>query len=243
MKKLLKIDTIIAIIGLCVSIVGIVGRWDLTIASIVSSSGIIIFVWASINLSLEFGEPFIHLKYIWTVKIFDALGKKSTAHLSHLLKVRRKRVNDGGLWWSCYPHNLKVYIAFCNDNPDVLNKIPIQHGEPEKRGGMFFSPIYHNPPLRRGQKVWIIYEFEIVDEFIENRISDFFDSNRKIKKFIWKFHLPSDRPAKRWFGSADFLPNKSDRVILFEDFSETTDVTWEFMDTKVGAVYYITIDW
>lgn len=243
MKKQLKLDTVIGLIGLIVSIAGLIGRWELLASVIISSSGVFLIIWAIISLSGEWGDPYKHLKYIWSVSILDKSGKKSSVQLSSLLKIRRKKISEGGTWWSCFPHNLKTYISYVESGDGLLNKIEISHSNPEKRGSMYFWSIYHNPSLRKGQKVWVIDEFEMQDEYINGKICDFFDSFRNIKTFIWKFHLPPERPAKRWYGSADYLPNKGDMHILTEENKVTTEVVWEFSNTKKGAVYYINIDW
>ncbi len=177
------------------------------------------------------------------MKILDESGKRVTTELAHLLKVRKKKISVVSMWWSCYPHNLKTYIAYIDKNDASIDKIKVPHGEPKKEGSGYTWEIYHHPPLRRGQKIWVIDEFDMHNEYTKDNIRDFFDSFRKIKKFIWKVHLPPGRPAKRWYGAANFLPNREDDYILAEDNRTTTEVVWEFNNTKKGAVYYLNIDW
>lgn len=243
LKKLFTLETFLALVGLGFAIAGLVGQWNTVIAALLSVGGGLLAIWAVSVVSGEWGEPYRHLRYIWTVEILDTSGAKATIQLASRLRVRRKKLAKGGTWWSSPPHDLKTHIVYADDLLLPRDKIEIPHGEPAKRGGLYFWALYFDPPLRRGQTVWLIEEFGMVNEFTSDRICDYFDSHRTVKEFVWRVRLPANRPAKRWHGAVDYLRGGGDLKVLAEQHEATTEVVWSFKNTKRGAVYYLNIDW
>ncbi len=243
MKKIFTLENIIGLLGIFMSLASFIGNWNFVISAALSTTGLLLTLWAVITISSEHGEPYKHLKYFWSVKILDKSGKRSTVQLLTCLRIRKKIITEGGTSWSNFPYNLKTYIAYDDDGKLPLDKMEIPHGPPQKRSSMYYWPYYLNPPLRRGQTIWIIDEFEMKNEYTKSQICDYFNSFRTIDEFVWKFHFPPERPAKRWFGMVDYLPREGDKKILAEGNEFTTEVVWRFKNTKKGVVYNLIIDW
>jgi len=244
LKKIYNLNTLIGIIGLILAVCSILGTPDVLISLGLFIFGLILFLFALNRTLGEFGAPYKIQTFINEFTILDPGGKKVQMNVSSLVTVRRREVPIGGNACSFYPHNLKTFVSFFNQNiAPGSTKHEVAHSVPQKIGSKYAWEEYYKPPLKRGQKVWITNEFEVSDEFTTERNSDFFNSFRRVEKFVWKVHLPPQRPAKRWWGTADYLPNKPDNYILTECNKSTNEIEWIFTNTKKGAVYYIHWEW
>ncbi|QDG35964.1 hypothetical protein FJN13_14600 [Alteromonas mediterranea] len=243
-KRIFNIDTALGVIGVVLSSVSLLGNWSYLISAVILISGLLFIIISAFLLAGQFGSPYKYLNTTYKYSILDEHGRKVRFTSFSLVKVRRKNISLGGCTYTQFPHDLKTYIAHpSSELPGKSGYIEVSRSEIRKQGGRYTWDEYYRPPLRRGQQVWLIHTFLMKDEFTEKVCSDYFNSFRRQEKFTWNVEFPPQRPAKRWWGSADYLPNKSDNYVLEESVENTTSIVWSYGPTKVGSVYYLNWEW
>jgi hypothetical protein len=241
----LTLDRIIGILGLIITIVGlnIMGSYDIIISSTILASGLIMIIYSIDDILDKRRDSYRHMIISYEYNLNDSKGKKADFKISHFLKVKKKKIPIGGGGFDCYPYQFNAFMVFTkSDLPPLENKTSVNYSNPKKASGFYNWEYYFNPPLKRGQKFWLIETFKVKNVFTYKTESNCFYAMREIDKFKWKVNFPIERPCKRWWVTTDYIKNQPDGKVIMESYEKTNTINFELKKLKRGH-YYLHWEW
>lgn len=243
-QRPLTVDRLLGLFGTALAVVALLGSLGLLLSGLLLAAALILLAIALPGILENRVPAFEYSRMVYDYAILDETGKDVKIQCSSLLRIRKKEVRTGGYSWSAEPHGVRSWLRYeSRQEPGSGERIELPLRGPQKAGGMYEWNYSYDPPLTRGQKVWVIQEFKVSNEFVQGTCSDFFVASRPIREFVWIVRFPPGRPAKRWWASADFLPGKPDLRLLEESHTRTAEIRWKTNSMKRGARYHLNWEW
>jgi hypothetical protein len=239
------VTTVATVIGI-ISLIGSVPLFSVSnligIGSLaVGLPGLAYGLWARRELRLQNGPAytFQHVRYVYHFP--DPTGSTIEITAESVVSIRRRQLNKGGGMWET-ASRLTKFATGVRYADGVYRECPVVK-RPTREGARYDWDAEYVPPLRRGDVVTLVDTFTLQGAAIKSTFADTMHPERDYEKFTWIARLPQDRPAKRWWVTADYIPGKADGELVKRSESPTTEIVCEIPRPVRNAIYHLYFEW
>jgi len=187
-----------------------------------------------------------YLSTIHEYELCDPKGRCTKIRTAEKVDILETVVGKGGSYWTSRPYDLRTFYKYIDrdSDPPFENLSEVEVGKVFKTAGNLYGwDTYYEPELKGGRRAWLVTTLEVHDEYSSSTCHDCFHAQVSIEEFTWRIIFPTERPAKRWWGTVGYSARGPSEQGLAQHDRSTSRIEWQVKNLLRGQIYFINWKW